>query len=67
MEERIRMLVDYDTGNWSVSELCARYGVCRDTFYAWRKRRESGARELVYGPLACSVALFARDRSRAQR
>ena len=43
MEERIRMLVDYETGNWSVSELCARYGVCRDTFYAWRKRRESGA------------------------
>jgi transposase InsO family protein len=42
MEERIRMLLDYDTGNWSVSELCRRYSVCRDTFYAWRKRRESG-------------------------
>lgn len=42
MEERIRMLCDYDTGNWSVSELCRRYGVCRDTFYAWRQRRESG-------------------------
>lgn len=43
MEERVRMLADYDTGNWSVSELCRRYGVCRDTFYAWRRRRESGA------------------------
>lgn len=43
MEERIRMLSDYDTGNWSVSELCRRYGVCRDTFYAWRWRRELGA------------------------
>jgi transposase InsO family protein len=42
MEERIRMLSDYETGNWSVSELCRRYGVCRDTFYVWRKRRESG-------------------------
>jgi transposase InsO family protein len=42
MEERIRMLADYDTGNWSVTELCRRYGVCRDTFYEWRKRREGG-------------------------
>ena len=38
MEERVRMLADYDSGNWSVSELCRRYGVCRDTFYAWRRR-----------------------------
>src|SRR5215831_19769014 len=43
MEERVRMLSDYDTGNWSVSELCRRYGVCRDTFYEWRRRREGGA------------------------
>jgi len=42
MEERIRMMADYDTGNWSVSELCRRYGVCRDTFYEWRRRRELG-------------------------
>src|SRR5688572_18524096 len=42
MEERIRMLSDYETANWSVSELCRRYGVCRDTFYDWRKRRDSG-------------------------
>jgi transposase InsO family protein len=43
MEERIRMLAEYATGNFSVAELCRRYGVCRDTFYAWRKRRDSGA------------------------
>jgi len=43
MEERVRMLAEYDTGNWSVSELCRRYGVCRDTFYEWRRRREGGA------------------------
>jgi transposase InsO family protein len=42
MEERVRMLADYDTGNWSVLELCRRYGVCRDTFYEWRKRRDGG-------------------------
>ena len=42
MEQRVRMLADHDTGNWSVTELCARYRVCRDTFYEWRKRRASG-------------------------
>ena len=42
MQERIRMLSDYDQGHWSVSELCRRFGVCRDTFYEWRKRRQSG-------------------------
>lgn len=42
MEERVRMLAEYDTGNWSVSDLCRRHGVCRDTFYEWRKRRTSG-------------------------
>jgi transposase InsO family protein len=36
------MLSDYDQGHWSVLELCRRYGVCRDTFYEWRGRRESG-------------------------
>jgi len=42
MEERVRMLSDYDTGCFSVVELCRRYGVSRDTFYAWRARRASG-------------------------
>jgi transposase InsO family protein len=42
MQERVRMLSDYDQGHWSVSELCRRYGVCRATFYEWRMRRQSG-------------------------
>jgi len=45
MEERIRMLSDYETGNWSVSELCRRYGITRETFYVWWRRKESGDRE----------------------
>ncbi len=57
MEERIRMLSDYDTGNWSVSDLCRRYDVCRDTFYAWRQRRDSSAadwfRDRSHAPLHC--------------
>lgn len=42
MEQRVQMLADYDTGHWSVTALCARYGVCRDTFHAWRQRRAGG-------------------------
>jgi transposase InsO family protein len=57
MEERIRMLSDYESGNWSVSELCRRYGVCRDTFYAWRRRREIGEADWFvdgsHAPLHC--------------
>jgi transposase InsO family protein len=57
MEERIRMLTDWDSGNWSVVELCRRYGVCRDTFYEWRARRSSGDLEWFkdrsHAPLHC--------------
>ena len=58
MEERIRMLSDYETGNWNVSELCRRYGVCRDTFYDWRKRRDSGDPHWF---IACAAPLSASD------
>src|SRR5437764_265628 len=42
MEERIKMLIDYDSGLWSVSDLCRRYGVSRETFYVWKARRSEG-------------------------
>lgn len=42
MEQRVLMLADYDTGVFGVSELCGRYGVSRDVFYEWKRRRESG-------------------------
>jgi transposase InsO family protein len=52
------MLTDYDTGNWSVSELCRRYGVCRDTFYDWHERRQSGGAQWYldrsHAPLRCA-------------
>ena len=43
VEERIAMFRDYDTGAYSVSEVAARHGVSRETFYVWLRRRESGA------------------------
>ncbi|MBV9456703.1 MAG: transposase [Bradyrhizobium sp.] len=58
MEERIRMFLEHESGNWSVSELCRRYAVCRDTFYEWRKRKQSGDPEWFkdrsHAPLQCA-------------
>lgn len=45
MEERVRMLADYDSGHWNVSELCLRYGVSRETFYVWKARRSEGGQD----------------------
>jgi transposase InsO family protein len=42
LELRVAMLADYDTGAWSVSELCTAYEVSRETFYVWRARRDAG-------------------------
>ncbi len=57
MEQRVRMFADYDTGVFRVSELCARYGVSRDVFYDWRRRRESGVgdwfEDRSHAPLSC--------------
>jgi transposase InsO family protein len=42
LEQRVAMLGDYDTGAFSVSELCRAYGVSRETFYVWLRRRAGG-------------------------
>lgn len=42
VEERIALLRDYESGAFSVVELCARYGISRETFYVWQRRRASG-------------------------
>ena len=42
VEERIALFRDYDSRAFSVSELCRRYGISRETFYVWHRRRELG-------------------------
>jgi len=42
MEERIALLRDFATGVFTVSELCRRHGISRETFYVWKRRRDSG-------------------------
>lgn len=57
LEERVAMMADYDTGSFTVSELCREYEVSRPTFYGLLKRRASGdARWFVersHAPLSC--------------
>ena len=42
VEERIALFLAYDTKAYSITELCRRYGVSRETFYVWQRRREAG-------------------------
>jgi len=57
LEERIGMLADYDTGAFTVSQLCRDYAVSRPTFYAWLGRRAAGDEawfvERSHAPHAC--------------
>ena len=43
VEERIALFRDYETGGFTVADLCRRHGISRETFYCWKRRRESGA------------------------
>jgi transposase-like protein len=40
--ERIALMREFETGVFSVSELCRRHGISRETFYTWRRRWASG-------------------------
>jgi transposase InsO family protein len=42
VEARIALFGEYATGVFTVAELCRRHGISRETFYVWKRRRESG-------------------------
>lgn len=42
VEQRIGLFRQYDTGAFTVTELCAQHSISRETFYVWKRRRESG-------------------------
>ena len=41
-DERIRFAADFASGQWSMTELCERYGVTRPTGYKWVARHRAG-------------------------
>lgn len=61
MEERIALFREYETGAFSVTELCARHGISRETFYVWKRRRAGGEphwfEERSHAVLSCPHAM----------
>lgn len=68
MEERIALLREYETGAFSVTELCRRHRISRETFYVWKARRESGGdhwfEDLSHATKSCPHATAARLETR---
>ena len=44
LDERLRFMRDFESGQWSMTELCERYGVTRPTGYKWLARHRAGGR-----------------------
>ena len=42
VKERLAFVRDLESGHWSMTELCERYGVSRPTGYKWLARHEAG-------------------------
>jgi len=56
MDERISLIADWKSGNYSITELSSIYGVSRKTIYKWTRRYEGqgidGLKELRRAPLS---------------
>ena len=44
VKERLAFVRDLESGHWSMSELCERYGISRPTGYKWLARHQAGGR-----------------------
>src|SRR5216684_7600320 len=44
LDERFKFVADYESGQWSMTELCERYGVTRPTGYKWLARHRASGR-----------------------
>src|SRR5574340_158398 len=42
MQEKLRFICEYDLGEESMTELCHRYGIARETGYVWLRRYHAG-------------------------
>jgi putative transposase len=44
VRERIRFIEDFESGQWSMTELCERFGISRPTGYKWLVRHQAAGR-----------------------
>ena len=53
LEERTRFVLEYDSGSFTMAELCRIYGIARKTGYEWVERYEveglAGLQDRRYG------------------
>jgi len=48
MEEKVRFVLEYEQDNYTLRELCQRYGIARETGYVWLRRyRQTGLEGLL--------------------
>src|SRR5271170_1736647 len=48
MDEKLRFIFEYERDEQTMTELCARFGICRDTGYVWLRRyRQDGLKGLA--------------------
>jgi putative transposase len=48
MDEKLRFVFEYERDEQTMTELCARFGICRDTGYVWLRRyRQYGLKGLA--------------------
>lgn len=47
LDERIRFVTEWNSGDWNMAELCRFYGVTRKTGYKWTTRYEVGGAEAL--------------------
>ena len=65
MFERLHFAQDLASGQWTMTDLCTRYGISRDTGYKWRARAgPRGAR--ARGSESRAALLAPRDVSRTR-
>ena len=57
VEQRIQFVWEFESGQWSMTELCERFGITRPTGYEWIRRYrdagEAGLTERSRAPQAC--------------
>lgn len=47
MEERTRFVLEYERGWWTMTDLCAIFGIARETGYYWLRRYQQGGLEAL--------------------
>ena len=60
VKERLAFVRDLESGHWSMTELCERYGITRPTGYKWEARHLAGGgaglADRSRAPQTCRIA-----------